>query len=156
MQLAEYLREAYRFAAQSKDPSNQNGAVLVSDNKIIAFGNNNFPVGVEFTKKRSEPVGGTTMVVPWAACCDCARAIIISGVSIVVMHRERMSMTPERWQGSVNEALEMMKEAGVQLVYHDGPVEGAPDVFVNGESWNPADEPKTEFGNWFVELGEVR
>lgn len=182
-QTADYLRNAYCIARQSKDPSNQNGATLVSSNgEIIATGNNNFPIGVAFTEARStvrpdkyryfehaerasifqaaragSKVYGSTMFVPWAACCDCARAIINSGVAVVVMHRERMTMTPERWQSSVNEALEMMAEGRVHLQYYEGPIEGCPDVYVNGELWNPANEPITEgSGNWFVELGEVR
>ena len=105
-----YLRNAYCLARQSRDPSNQNGSTLVSaDNEIIGTGNNNFPIGVVFTKERSEvrpdkyryfehaeraaiyqaaragsKVFGSTMFVPWAACCDCARAIINSGVLTVV------------------------------------------------------------------------
>lgn len=179
-QTEEYLRNAYCIAAQSRDKSNQNGSVLVSsNNEIIATGNNNFPTGVEFTEERStvrpdkyryfehaeraaiyqaaragSKVYASTMYVPWAACCDCARAIINSGVLVVVMHRERMQMTPERWQSSVNEALEMLVEAGVQLSYHGGVVEGAPDVLVNGELWNPANPPITDgSGNFFTDLG---
>ncbi len=178
----EYLRNAYCVAAQSRDHSNQNGSTLVSaSNEIIATGNNNFPTGVEFTEARStvrpdkyryfehaeraaiyqaaragSKVWGSTMFVPWAACCDCARAIINSGVLTVVMHHERMQMTPKRWQSSVNEALEMLVEAGVRLSYHKGVIEDAPSVLVNGEFWNPANQPLTEgSGNFFTELGAV-
>lgn len=180
---AEYLRNAYCLARQSKDPSNQNGATVISNTgEVIATGNNNFPVGVEFTKERSEVrpnkyryfehaeraalyqaartgrrTFGSTMYVPWAACCDCARGIINAGVSTVVMHDARMQMTPERWQSSVNEALEMLVEGRVTLQYYEGPIEGAPEVYVNGQQWNPADNPIAEgSGNWYTKLGEVR
>lgn len=182
-QAAEYLRNAYCLASQSRDPSNQNGSTLVSaTGEIIGTGNNNFAIGVEFTEARSEvrpdkyryfehaersaiyqaaragnKVYGSVMYVPWAACCDCARGIINAGVLTVVMHYSRMQMTPERWESSVDEALKMLVEGGVRLEYYEGPIEGAPDVFVNGERWNPANEQvEAGAGNFFVEMGEVR
>lgn len=179
---AEYLRNAYCVARQSRDKSNQNGSTLVNaTGDIIGTGVNNFPLGVQYTEERATTrptkyryfehaernsiyqaaragngVYGATMFCPWAACCDCARSIIQSGVLVLVMHRERMLMTPERWQDDVNEALEMLVEGGVQLMYHEGPIDGCPDLFVNGELWNPADDPLTEgSGNWLVGMEEV-
>lgn len=175
-----FLAEAYCIARQSRDPSSQNGAVLVSSTgEFISNGNNNFPVGVEFTEERaterpkkyryfehaeryalfnaarggSSDIYGSTMYCPWAACCDCARAIICMGVQHLVMHQERMDMTPERWVDDVNEALTMMAEAGVELHYHSGPINNAPRILANGELWDPADPPVKESGNWFVGMG---
>jgi dCMP deaminase len=181
-QMADYLRNAYCLARHSKDSSNQNGSVLVLDNKIIGTGNNNFSIGVEFTTARAENrpekyryfehaeraaiyqaaragerVFGSVMYTPWAACCDCARGIINSGVSILVVHKERMSMTPPRWQDSVNEALDMLREAGVQITYFEGSIGDAPDVLVNGKLWNPSRAPHASgSGNVAVEMGEER
>lgn len=150
--------------------------------RVIGTGNNNFAIGVAFTDERAETrptkyryfehaernsiyqaaragekVFGSTMYCPWAACCACARAIINTGVLTLVMHRQRMDMTPERWRGSVNEALKMMQEAGVTLLYHDGPVTGCPSILVNQELWNPSDKPLCQgTGNCFVGMGEDR
>ncbi len=178
----EYLRNAYCVANQSRDASNQNGAVIVSaQGDIIATGVNNFAVGVEYTPERAEirpdkyryfehaeraaiyqaaragnAVYGSTMYCPWAACCDCARAIINAGVLTVVMHYERMQMTPVRWQGPVNEALGMLEEARIALLYHKGPIE-CPSVFVNGEIWKPNEKiMDTDVGNYFIGMGEER
>ena len=177
---AQYLANAYAIAGQSRDQSNQNGSVLINaagENTPIATGVNNFPPGVKFTEARSESrpekyryfghaernaiyqaarsgkaVYGSTMYCPWAACCPCARALICSGTKHLVMHHERMQMTPERWLEDVNEALSMLEEAGVQLHYFDGPIK-APCVIVNGDMWYP-DQPA--FGkntNWFIGMG---
>lgn len=179
---AEYLRNAYCIAAQSRDNSNQNGAVLVSAKKeLISTGVNNFAIGVEFTEERattrpkkyryfdhaernaiylaarshSAPgVFGSTMYCPWASCCPCAIGIINSGVRTLVMHRERMQMTPPRWEDDVNEALGMMKEAGLTLLYYEGPVEGAPPLIVNGETWDPSDPIMVKGDTYFVDMGE--
>lgn len=180
-QTVEYLRNAYCVATQSRDTSNQNGATLVSaQGEIIGTGVNNFAIGVKFTPERSETrpakyryfghaerasiyqaaragkkVYGATMYCPWAACCGCAKGMINSGVLTLVMHYERMQMTPERWQSSVNEALDMMTEAGMSLLYHRGPIDDCPVVLVNGEPWKPnSDAFGSNVGNYFVEMGE--
>lgn len=173
----QYLANAYALALQSRDTSNQNGAVLIGangDNTPIATGVNNFPPGVKFTAERSEQrpakylyfehaergalyqasrinkaVFGSTMYCPWAACCDCARGLICSGVKYLVMHHERMQMTPARWLDDVNVALTMLKEAGVQLHYFRGPIQ-ASALLVNGELWKPDQPVLEENGNWFV------
>lgn len=177
---AEYLRNAYCIATQSRDNSNQNGSVLVSaERKLISTGVNNFAIGVEFTEERATTrpkkyryfdhsernaiysaarqgakVFGSTMYCPWAACCPCAIGIINSGIAMLVMHRERMQMTPPRWKDDVNEALSMMKEAGLTLLYYEGSIEGAPPLIVNGETWDPSDSTVVKGDTYFVDMGE--
>lgn len=174
----EYLRNSYCLATQSRDNSNQNGATLVSlDGEIIGTGVNNFPPGVKFTTERSierpmkysyfehaernaiyaaaragKEVFGSTMYCFWAACSDCARSLICSGVRTLVVHKPRMSMTPARWHNNIEEALGMLKESGVTVQYYEKPIE-APDVLVNGELWNPNKEYEVAHGNYFVEMG---
>lgn len=172
-----YLKNAYSVALQSRDTSNQNGSVLVSaKGEIIGTGVNNFAIGVEFTRERAEirpdkyryfdhaerssiyqaaragsKVFGSTLYCPWAACCGCAIAIINTGVHTLVMHRERMNMTAERWKDDINEALSMLKEAGVILLYYQGPIHCCASVLVNGELWNPADAVAAPGeGNYYV------
>jgi len=178
MNLAEkHLHSAYCIAGQSRDSSNQNGATLVSAcGEVIGHGVNNFAIGVKHTVERAETrpdkyryfehaersaiyqaaragarTQGATMYCPWSACCDCARGIINSGVQSLVMHTSRMLMTPDRWREDVNEALSMLKEAGVKLVYYEEPLD-AGLVIVNGELWSPKDptSPEDHAGNWAV------
>lgn len=173
------LAKAYELAEASSDRSNQNGAVLLSADgqRIIGMGRNDFPPGVEFTEERAttrpkkyryyehaerwavynaalkgKTTEGSIMVCPWAACADCARALICAGVAKLIVHKQRMLMTPDRWIDDVTEALEMIKEAGIVIEEFDGPV-GGPRVLVNGELWLPSDEPQAiGVGNWFTSM----
>jgi deoxycytidylate deaminase len=113
----DFIRAAYLYGgAHSDDKSTQNGAILVRDGGIIAYGANRFPPGVEVSDERLERLlkysfmehaerdvildavnrgistKGTTMYVPWFACADCGRAIIRAGVSKVIGHTG-----PEKW-----------------------------------------------------------
>lgn len=83
------------------------------------------------------------MVCPWAACADCARAIILIGVKHLYVHKQRMDLTNQgahatQWAAKVIRALGMLQEAGVQIHYHDGWLEGAPSVLVDYKLWSPA------------------
>ncbi len=106
---------------------------------------NEFPAGVEYTDERWErplkysiiehaernaiykaarsyqATDGQVLVAFWAACADCARAIIQTGIS------ELVTMTPTRtphggWDDSIKVAMEMLKEAGVVVTFVDGPL----------------------------------
>lgn len=162
MKHAHYLAKAYELAAKSRDASNQNGALIVSNRgRINAIGWNRFPYGVNFTTERAESrpqkyryfehaerdaiyhaagrgcrLVNRTMYCPWAACCDCARAIVGTRLKRLVVHKQRMELTPERWQEDVQAAWEMLSEAGVELVQYDGPIDWDV-VTVNGRLWSP-------------------
>jgi len=173
------LGRAYDAAATSTDNSNQNGALLVDSNtlNVLGVGANNFPDKVSFTEDRATTrptkyryyehaerwaifnaarqgsvVKGSCMICPWAACCDCARAMIVSGVSVLHMHQQRMEMTPDRWKDDVNEALNMLMEAGVFLKYYDGQVYSDVPILVNGELWSPSDDSIVDdgTGTWAI------
>ena len=57
---------------------------------------------IYYAANRGVSLKGAIMVCPWAACCDCARAIIGSGISALVYHRQRYLLTDKRWIDSVN------------------------------------------------------
>jgi len=157
---AYYLYLAYRKAAESVDPSTQNGAVLVPAEKgRIITACNTFPSKVENKPDRLERplkynyvehaergvifaaaregicTKDAYMYVPWFACSDCARAIICAGIKKVVGHKAMMDKTPERWKESIEHALVMLKEAGVETYLYEGEV--LPPVKFNGELWRP-------------------
>ena len=133
-----YLRAAYKIALTSKDESVQNGAIIADGLNVLAEGANNFPQGVKVLDKRLQrpakylytehaeracifdaakkgvKLDGLTMYVPWFACADCARAIIMSGIKEVIGHQKPFDLTPERWKESIAVAFKMLDEAGVK------------------------------------------
>src|SRR4051812_20448744 len=137
-----FMAVALRAAKASPDPSTQNGAVFVTrDGKLHTRGFNAFPFGVAYTEERWErprkysiiehaernalysaaangmATYGGTLVSPWAACADCARAIIQCGCSELV--RLGNGDTNARWDESIAIADEMMREAGILITEID-------------------------------------
>lgn len=144
MNWSSLLSTAYLLALESEDPSTQNAALLVdSRGFIVAGGVNEFPRSVEGTWERplkyqvvehaernaifdaarhGVRTDGVTMVCPWAACADCARAIIQAGVKRLVRHQADASS----WDDSIQIGDNMMKQAGVEIVTVEGPIGAAP------------------------------
>lgn len=157
-----WMAYAYQVAALSPDPSNQNGAVIIDDAGVLIAQGCNTLMMADFghgLKKRLEDrewkyahiehaeraavygligkqwTGKLTMITPWAACPDCARAIIQAGIRRVIVHRERMDMTPERWHKSVDTGLEILQRSNVVLDTLAGTLPAS--ITVNGEPWSP-------------------
>jgi dCMP deaminase len=157
-----YLRGALDFARQSSDPSTQNGAILVTpaygrDGFPIAQGYNTLPTGVRDQSDRwlspakykfvehaernaiyeAARLGfathGAVMFCPWAACSDCARAIIQAGIKVLV--RCPSSMPAEHWAEDILLGDLMMTEAGVRITEVGVTWEGF--LRRNGEPWTP-------------------
>lgn len=133
----DYLREACRYAVEhSEDPRTQNAAVLVSGKRVI-YAANKRPPGVASDSARGEPplkyrfiehaeraviykaaasgvsTAGGTLYCPWFACADCARAIIMAGISEVVGLASVCSAAPDRWREELIHGFAMLSEAGV-------------------------------------------
>jgi deoxycytidylate deaminase len=154
------LAAAYEQARGSPDPSNQCGAVVTAaNNEILGVGRNTFPPGflvdvhsvsreeklknIEHAERaalydmlRNGNTAPHRMFCPWAACHECARAIVSSGIRELWYHIERMDQTPERWKADVDEALNKLKKGGVRVVSVSGSIAAAP-VLVNGHLWSP-------------------
>lgn len=156
-----YMAAAYRLAKLSSDSSCQNGAIILNENMVIGGGYNEFPSGVPFDLNKAthrpekylyyehaeraavyhcakfgHPALQGTMVCPWACCCDCARSIICSGLSKVIVHAERMAATRDFWQENIKIAWGMLTDAGVEVELYRGPVNASP-IRVNGQLWSP-------------------
>lgn len=154
---------AYEVAFhESTDANTQIGALLIDDNgQVLIEGANAFidpamadvPANHERPRKyklteHAEraaiykaamigiPLQGLTMVCPWACCTDCARAIVLSGLKLVVAHQQAYDMTPERWQEEVNLGVEILEGGGVSYTLFDGEIGGVQNLF-NGEFWYP-------------------
>ena len=157
-----WLKQAYFIATLGPDPSTQNAALLINDHVscCMLFAVNDFPAGIDYSDERlTSPLKynyvehaernviyeaayqgvstyDLTMVCPWAACPDCARAIIISGIRELVTHQQALDDTPERWWPAVEIGIDMLREAGVVVTIYDGAV-GGPQIRRNGRMWQP-------------------
>lgn len=156
------LKEAYRVALKSPDPSTQNAALLVTDNgTILSAAYNCFPNNVLYTPERLErplkykiiehaernsiytaarhgiSTSGLTMVCPWAACTDCARGIIQAGIKRLITHKQAGDRSPDFWRQEIDIANQMLSEAGVEILSFDGEVGFTKTVLHSGQRWSP-------------------
>lgn len=150
------MARAYTRAGVSPDPSSQNGAVIIASrwratgyNKINAA----FPQNYEhraskycyITHAEEAAIAAAayfglctqdaTMICPWAACNNCARLILESGISTLWVHKQRMEIESS-WMSEVAAALDALRRGGVRVHFHDGPIV-APKILVSGQLWNP-------------------
>lgn len=138
-----YLREACRVAAhESMDPRTQNGALLRARNGDIVTAANQLPPIVATAARLSgdakysyiehaerhviyraarEGVAtkDATLYCPWFACADCARAIILAGITRLIGHVIPRQVTPDRWKHTIEIADTMLREADVEIVLLD-------------------------------------
>lgn len=132
---------ANHIGAWSKDRSTKVGCVIVGPSKeIVSAGYNGFPRGVtdDVEERHQRPqkykwtehaernaiynaarIGvsthGCSMYMPWYPCCDCARAIIQSGIGFLFCGRP--DFNDERWGKDFVIADQMFKEAAITVIY---------------------------------------
>jgi dCMP deaminase len=135
------MKMAYELAKDSKDPSTQNGAILVAEGgtEPLAIGINEFPLNVEDKPERWDrplkyeyiehaeknvifdaawrgvATEGLIMYCCWAACTSCARAIIQTGVKKLVRHQIPGLPNHNHWSENIEIALQMLREAHVDV-----------------------------------------
>lgn len=158
------LQHAYRLALNSKDLSTQNGAfVCEADGRAVVEGVNNLPPGVKITAARldrplkykftehaeraaifaaarqGKKLEGLTLVAPWLACADCARAIVLAGIRNCLSHKQahEKGLLHVRWKEEVETGLTILEEGGVSVTYYDGPIGNTEPVLFNGVHWRP-------------------
>lgn len=154
------MRLALDIASSSDDPSTQTSAVIVDQRgNILTSGVNNMPAGVETTPERLErPLkyqvrehaeraaifqaarfGHATidacMVSLWAACTDCSRAVIGSGIKTFICYP--WSPGDNHWDEDIAIGRQMMHEAGVEVIDHDFPGLEIPPIRRNYGLWTP-------------------
>lgn len=153
-----YLLNAFAAARHSTDPSTQVGATLVipTQGSLISSWNSvpeplhrvGYPRKIEeknYCMEHAEravlykavqnglPVRGLHLYGTWAACAECARAIIQFGITRVVTSSALLDRTPERWQESVKQGLTMMRDSGVEVVGWRGDILIPSSILFNGE-----------------------
>lgn len=160
--IKDLLRQAYQIASdESTDTSTKNGALLIWNGKIIAAGVNSFtdagqaldprnydrPRKYKVTEHAERAViykaarlgiatQGLIMVCPWASCPDCARAIVLAGIQLVIGHKQAYDKTPARWMDEVAFGLEILQGGKVTYQMFDGKIDGVENLF-DGEIWQP-------------------
>lgn len=132
-----FMAQAQGATVFSDDLHTQNGALLVGKmGSVLAIEANRLPNGVLKLPERLErpekyswiehaernvifsaasrgiSTEGTTLVCPWAACAECARAMIQAGIVRLV----RLYLHPSWWDESIALGDQMLTEAGVEIV----------------------------------------
>lgn len=151
------LKQCYEYAAESHHPSTHNAAFLMNETEVVIRGINMLPPGVEEKPERFEgenkhvylnhaerdviyraakegiATQGLTMIMPWLPCIHCANAVISAGIAVLIVHKQMIFKTSDRWKEELKQALELLREAGVQVLAYDGTV-GA-KAYMHKESW---------------------
>lgn len=135
------LALANHVATWSKDQSTKVGCVIAtSDNRVLSTGYNGFPVGidddiqgrherpakykwVEHAERNAIYLAGhhgvalccATMYLPWYPCCDCARAIVQSGIAYLVCYKP--DFDDARWGEDFKISEVILNEGGVEVEY---------------------------------------
>lgn len=136
-----FMSLTYLTAMKSKDRSTKVGAVIVGpDNEVRSTGYNSPCRGIDDTREdiherplkysffehgernaiyNAARIGvsckGARIYVTWCPCVDCARAIIQSGITEVVVHKENPNNNSERWRESMLLSKEMFAACGVKF-----------------------------------------
>jgi len=135
-----YLELAKSVSEWSKDPSRKIGAIIVGEKgQIISQGYNGFPRGIlDYPERYNEREtkykfvvhaeanaiynaihngantnGATIYVTGLPVCHECAKAIIQTGISKVVMDTK----PEDNWKESGGLAIDMFREAGIKIDY---------------------------------------
>jgi len=143
------LKMAIEVASWSKDESTKVGAVITTaEGAPVSWGFNGMPMGIDDTipERHERPlkykwfchaernaldlaprdVSGCVMFVTFSPCTNCAQSIIQRGIKTVVIDANYTAdKSPERWQEDMFVALEMMKEAGIDVrgAYPHAPID---------------------------------
>jgi dCMP deaminase len=132
-----FMSLAQHVAEWSKDRNSKVGAVIVGpDNEVRTIGYNGFPMRIDddipsrherpekylwmehaernaiyFAARVGTPVAGCRMYLNWFPCMDCARAIVQSGIIILVARKPDFS--DPKWGEEFQRALQLLNEAGI-------------------------------------------
>lgn len=160
-----YITMCYLVGMRSRDGHTHVGSVIVdSDNVLVSTGYNSLPRGIEVDQakrrlsrengekyhwmehaernaiynaaRRGTVLRGCKLYVPWTPCTDCTRAIIQTGISEVVIHKNGQDFYTEntagKWDESYRRVSDMFAEAGVRVRYvHCNVV--VPEIYMNGK-----------------------
>ncbi|OGU61544.1 MAG: hypothetical protein A2X64_02340 [Ignavibacteria bacterium GWF2_33_9] len=160
-----YITMCYLISMRSKDPMTHVGSVIIdSDNVLVSTGYNSLPRGVEIDRefkrvsrdenekyhwiehaernaiynaaRRGTSMKGCKLYVPWTPCTDCARAIIQTGISEVIIHQNGQDFYDEhtngKWKNANQKTLTMFLESGVKTRFVTCDIVN-PEIYMNGK-----------------------
>lgn len=160
-----YITMCYLVGMRSKDPHTHVGSIIVdSDNVLVSTGYNSLPRGIDADKnnlrlsreagekyfwiehaernaiynaaRRGTTLKGCKLYVPWTPCTDCARGIVQTGISEVIIHQNGQDFydknTNGKWLESYKKTTSMFLEAGVKQRFITCDIV-APEIFMNAE-----------------------
>jgi dCMP deaminase len=89
--------------------------------------------------RSGKPCKDVVMFCPAFSCVECSRAIIQSGIKVVVGHKQQCDLISERWKNSVAIGREMFDKAGVVYCEWDGKIKSNPPLTIqyNGAAFEP-------------------
>lgn len=141
--IRDVLRQLADDSWWSDDCHTQNAAIILPPRCVYgAAATNAVPPRLEATDERCRPplktdyiehaeraaiyaaardgfiTSGCIMVALWAACPECARAIISAGITAVHVANATLEATPPRWLRQVNLGIAMLHEAGIPVTTH--------------------------------------
>jgi dCMP deaminase len=140
-----FMAMARLVATKSKDTSVKVGTVIVGpDHEVRSTGYNGFPRGIDETRayrwerpdkyewvehaernavynaaRMGMSLKGCTAYMESPPCTDCGRALIQAGIERVVVTINNPFMDREDWQDSIQFAIDMLREAGVDVKWTD-------------------------------------
>ena len=145
-----WMDMAIYIAAWSKDKSSKVGAAIIGqDQRLLSLGYNGLPRGVNDSQfecpvrheregekylwyEHAErnaifnaaavgvPLKGAKMYSPNASCCDCARAIVQSGIKTFYYYTDGPFFDRPDWVDRLKIALEIFAEGGVHAIGMEG------------------------------------
>lgn len=166
-----YITMCYLVGMRSRDGHTHVGSIIAdSDNVLVSTGYNSLPRGIEIdddetrisrengekyywiehaernaiynAARRGTILKGCKLYVPWAPCCDCARAIIQTGISEVIIHQNGQdfynSNTNGQWVESHKRTMAMFEESGVKVRLVECNLI-APEIYMNAVIHNAAE-----------------
>lgn len=159
-----YITMCYLVGMRSLDAHTHVGCVIAdSDNVLVSTGYNSLPRGIEIdaesirisredgekyywvehaernaiynAARRGTILKGCKLYVPWMPCSDCCRAIIQTGITEVIIHRNGQNFYDKhangKWDAAYKRTLTMFKESGVELRFVEGDIV-VPEIYMNG------------------------
>ncbi len=171
-----YITLCYLIGMRSKDLSTHVGSVIVdSDNVLVSTGYNSLPRGIEAdtemkrlsreggekyfwvehaernaiynASRRGTQLKGCKIYVPWTPCFDCARAIIQTGISEVIIYQNGQYFydlhTNGKWVESYKKTQTMFLESGVKARYVECKIV-IPEIYMNAK-----------FGDFITQLNDI-
>lgn len=158
------LGQLYREATNSPDTSTQLASVVMSKGGVVKWSTMSYngfvngwePKAEDYERPRKYLVtehaerraiykaaksgvstDGATLYATWAACTDCARAIVEAGFKRLVRHYPPQDEATQRWVESVQLGDEIMIKGGIEILDISGPIPEAFKILRGGEIFDP-------------------